>query len=210
MKASERLLFIIIIALMTGCGKKDKTSDIEAPNVGIHQAVLMGDIEAVQQHIDAGTDLNEDEWTYGSSPLITAAVFGELEIAKILINAGADLNFKNDEGSTPLITAAAFDHTDLAKLLIDSGANIDLTNNEGSTALMLAVLYSNIDIVKSLLDKGANREITNKFGRSALTIVESPFEETEEILSKLEKGLRIKLDREKIKKVRPLIAKMLK
>jgi hypothetical protein len=210
MKLSAMILLLAIISLGTGCTDKDKSEKVSAPNAGINQAIVMGDIETVQQHIEAGTDLNEDEWTHGSSPLITAAVFGELEITKMLINAGAELNFKNDEGSTPLITAAAFEHTDVAKLLIDSGANIDLTNNDGSTALMLAVLYSNIDLVKSLLDKGANREIINKFGRSALTIAQSPFAEIEEILSKLEEGLRITLDREKIKKDRPVIAKMLR
>jgi ankyrin repeat protein len=206
----KRSSFIILLVLLIGCEKKDNTKDVDPPNVGIHAAILMGDIEAVQQHIDAGTDINEDEWTHGSSPLITAAALGETEIAKLLINEGADINFRNDEGSTPLIAAAAFNHTDIAQLLIISGAKVDMANNDGSTALIIASLFSNINLVKSLLDNGANKYIENKFGRSAVSIAESPFEESIEILKKIEEGFPIKVDYEKIKQNRPIIAEMLK
>ena len=114
MKVLKLLLLLTGISLVISCGNKDKTEKVSTPNIWIHQAIIMGDIEIVQQHIDAGTDVDEDEWTYGSSPLISAAAFGEFEIAELLINAGANLNFQNDEGSTPLITAAAFNHPDIA------------------------------------------------------------------------------------------------
>lgn len=88
MKKVTMFLIIITFLIITGCADKDKSKEVETPNVGIHQATLMGDTEAVQQHIEAGTDINEDEWTHGSSPLITAAAFGEIEVAKLLIDAG--------------------------------------------------------------------------------------------------------------------------
>ena len=210
MRVLSWFLLLSIISLITGCRDKDRAEEVKTPNVGIHSAILMGDIEAVQQHIDAGTDINEDEWTHGSSPLITAAALGETEIAELLINNGADINFRNDEGSTPLIAAAAFSHTDIAQLLIVSSADVDMVNNDGSTALIIASLFSNINLVKSLLDNGANKYIENKFGRSAISIAESPFEESIEILKKLEEGFPIKLDYEKIKQNRPIIAEMLK
>jgi ankyrin repeat protein len=205
-------LFLLIITLFTfiGCGDKDKSKRAEAPNVGIHQAIIMGDTEAVQQHIEAGSDLDEDEWTHGSSPLITASAFGEIESVKLLIGGGADINFQNDEGSTPLITAIAFQNSDIAQLFIDSGANVDIINNDGSTALILASLYGYVDIVKSLLDKGADKDIKNIYGRSAVIIAETPFEELKELYSALEEGLKIEFDYERIKNARPVIAEMLK
>ena len=48
--------------MIIGCGDKDKSNEVEAPNVGLHQAIIMGDTEAVQQHIDAGS--NTDEGLY--------------------------------------------------------------------------------------------------------------------------------------------------
>ena len=79
---------------------------VKAPNMDIHAATLLGDLEAIEQHIQAGSDLNEKEPAVGSTPLISAAVFGKTEIARALIEAGADVNLKNNEGSTALHTAA--------------------------------------------------------------------------------------------------------
>lgn len=51
---------LIIIVVLIVCGKKDKPESVEAPNVGIHRAILMGDNEALQLHINADTDVNEN------------------------------------------------------------------------------------------------------------------------------------------------------
>ena len=210
MKVFKRFVLVIIIFLMTFCVEKNNKKDFDTPNVGIHQAIVVGDIEAVQQHIKAGTDINEDEWTHGSSPLITASAFGEIGIADLLIKNGADLDFQNDEGSTALITATAFNKPKAAQLLVKSGSNVDIVNNDGSTALIVSVLLGNIDIVKSLLDKGADKQIKNNYGRSAISIAESSFENVKEILLKLEERLQIKFDYERIKTNRPVIAEMMK
>ena len=78
------------------------------PKVDLHTAVITGNIEAIKQHIAAGSNLNEKEPIGGSSPLISACLFGKTDIAKVLIDAGADANFQNNDGSTPLHTAAFF------------------------------------------------------------------------------------------------------
>jgi len=105
------------------------------PDVGIHTAVIQGNLEAIRQHIQAGSDLDQAEPAGGSSPLITAAVFGKTEIALALIEAGADVNFKNHEGSTPLHSAAFFCRTEIVKALLANGASKNIRNNAGSTAL---------------------------------------------------------------------------
>jgi ankyrin repeat protein len=53
----------------------------------------------------------------------------------LLIEAGADLNFKNDEGSTPLITAAFLCRTEIVEMLLAKGADKSIRNKAGSTAL---------------------------------------------------------------------------
>lgn len=93
---------IALVLVMFGCGQQGSS----APDVDLHMAALTGNLEAIQQHIQAGSDLNLREPTRGSTPLITAIVFDKPEVAKALIDAGADINLQNNEGSTPLITAA--------------------------------------------------------------------------------------------------------
>jgi len=110
-------------------------AEVTTPKVGLHMAVIDENLEAVKQHIKVGTDLDIREPSGGSSPLITAAVFGKTESALLLIEAGADVNFRNKEGSTPLHTAAFFCHTEIVEALLDNGADASLKNQAGSTAL---------------------------------------------------------------------------
>ena len=104
------------------------------PVIGLHEAVIRGNLEAIRQHIEVGSDLNEKELSGGSSPLITAITFGKTDIAMALIEAGADVNYKNKEGSTPLHTAAFFCRTEIVEVLLDKGADKNLKNNTGATA----------------------------------------------------------------------------
>ena len=61
-----------------------------------------GDIEAVKQHLAAGTDVNAKHWAFGGTPLHQAVIGDHKEIAELLIANGADLNATNNDGDTPL------------------------------------------------------------------------------------------------------------
>ena len=104
------------------------------PKIDLHTAVVTNHLEAVKQHIAAGSDLNVKDPIGGSSPLISASLFGKTEIAKALIDAGADINFKNNDGSTPLHVAAFFCHPEIVQMLLDKYADKTIKNNYGSTA----------------------------------------------------------------------------
>jgi ankyrin repeat protein len=128
-------LFIISCSSKENAAQKEEASasEVKAPEVDIHTAVVTDNMEAVKQHIAAGTDLNEKDPFGGSSPLISAAVFGKTDMAKVLIDAGADLNFQNKDGSTALHTSAFFCRPEIVKLLLDKGADKTLKNNFGAT-----------------------------------------------------------------------------
>jgi hypothetical protein len=106
----------------------------QPPGVNIHTAALMGDLNAVHQHIAAGTKLNEKD-AYGSTPLIIATTFGKTDIARALIEGGADLNLTNHDGSTALHVSAFLCRSDIVKILLEHGADKGLKNRFGSTAL---------------------------------------------------------------------------
>ncbi len=131
-------------------------STVKTPSIDIHAAVVSNNVEALKQHIAAGTNLNEKDPFGGSSPLISAALFGKTEMAKILMEAGADINFQNNDGSTALHTASFFCRPEIVKMLLDKKANKAIKNKYGSTAYEsvagpFADLKSTYDIMGQML-----------------------------------------------------------
>jgi uncharacterized protein len=128
-----------IVLMLTACGGKDgapgdSKQEVKAPEVDFHAAVLTDNMDAVKQHIAAGSDINIKDPFGGSSPLISAAVFGKTEMAKVLIDAGADINFQNNDGSTALHSAAFFCRPEIVKLLLEKNADKTIKSKYGATA----------------------------------------------------------------------------
>lgn len=88
----------------------------------LQKAVHKGDVNKVQDLLDKGADINE--WNFGTA-LIYAASENRLEIAKLLIDKGADMNALGKNGWTALGCAAAEGYGDMVDLLIGKGADID-------------------------------------------------------------------------------------
>ncbi|MBN8576209.1 MAG: ankyrin repeat domain-containing protein [Cyclobacteriaceae bacterium] len=175
-------LLLVIIFIVAACTAKEtaKTGSVIAPDVDLHTAVITENMEAVKQHIAAGSDLNVRDPFGGSSPLISAAVFGKTEIANVLINAGVDLNFQNTDGSTALHTAAFFCRPEIVKLLLEKNVDKTIKNKYGATA------YDNVALPFAQM-KDAYDMMGNVLGPMGL-----------------------KLDYAYIEKTRPEIAEMLK
>jgi hypothetical protein len=133
---------------ITGCGSQDESAEqsaeakpkVTAPSIDLHAAVVLDDLEAVLQHIEAGSDLNVLEPSRSSTPLITAAAVGKTEAARILIKGGADINYQNDDGSSALHTAAFFCNEDVVDILLANGADKTLKNVTGQTAYDIVTL----------------------------------------------------------------------
>ena len=102
-------------------------------------AALQGNLEAVEQHIAAGSDVDKKD-AFGSTPLLLAVTFGKTDIARALIEAGADLGITDTYGSTPLHLAALFGRTEIVKILLDNGADTYLRNTNGSTPFDIAAI----------------------------------------------------------------------
>lgn len=102
--------------------------------VGLHVAALTGNVEAVRQHIAAGSDLDEKD-AYGSTPLIIAATFGRTEVARALLEGGADPDLTNNDDGTALHAAAFLGRVEIVEALLEAGANKYLRDGAGNTAL---------------------------------------------------------------------------
>jgi ankyrin repeat protein len=129
-----RITFLSLAILLSSCKEnkvsaQDKTkTEAKTPKIDIHTAVTNNDIETIKQHIVAKSNINEKDPFGGSSPLISASLFGKTEIVKLLVDAGADLNIQNNEGSTALITAAFFCRPQIVELLFVQFHNVIVFN----------------------------------------------------------------------------------
>lgn len=71
-----------------------------------------------------------------ASPLHIAASRGNIQVARLLIGAGATLNITNAEFNTPLLLAARHNHRPMVELLLDSGANVNAVDTWLRTPIM--------------------------------------------------------------------------
>ena len=113
---------------------------------------------------DAKTDIEKLD-PAGENAMMLAALNGDTDLVKALIDKGAEVNKK---GWAPLHYAAANGHDDIVKLLLDSSAYIDAGSPNGTTPLMMAARGNHISTVKVLLDAGADSRIKNQLGLTAL------------------------------------------
>ena len=103
----------------------------------------------------------------GYSPLILACYRGNTEVAKFLINNGADLNYNTSMG-TPLMAAVVKNNTEIVNLLVNKNVNVEQKDANGTTALIYASMFKNYEIAKMLIKAKANYETKDNRGNSAL------------------------------------------
>ena len=112
------------------------------------------------------TNLNAQN-QLGETPLMLAAINNQLELAKVLIDRGADIN---KAGWTPLHYAATRGHREMMRLLLDNDAYIDSESANGTTPLMMAAYSAPPLAVKLLLEEGADPTLINHGNASALDL----------------------------------------
>ncbi len=84
------------------------------------------------------------------------------EVVKMLVEAGANINLKGQDGYTALMCAAMAGYTDSTQALIEAGADLDAIDDEGNTAMMLAQASRHPKIVRLLKQAGASEEGMNE------------------------------------------------
>jgi ankyrin repeat protein len=134
----------------------------------IARAAEANNVAKVRELISSGNSVNEVEEDSQRTGLHIAAINGNLQIAAILIKAGARIDARDNLGDTPLLYAAEHGHLEMAKLLIDVGAQVDAENKNGMTALMAAAKGGDVEMVRTLLARGANPNKSDYTGRDSL------------------------------------------
>jgi uncharacterized protein len=170
----------------------------EALQEAIFIAAREDDLEAMQQYIAAGADINAGD-EFGATPLSIAAYRGQTEIVRLLLEAGAtfeigvfhaaisesndnteivqvfidhgvEIDKKADTGNghTALMFAAEFGHIEVGKLLLANGADINAVDNLNDPALNVAAFHGQLEFAKMLVEMGAELNVNGYGGRTAL------------------------------------------
>lgn len=96
-----------------------------------------------------------------------------LELLRLLLAAGADVNHADADGCTPLYRACTAFNTDGARLLVEGGADVNAATREGETPLMNAALGNHAEMVKILLQAGAEVNAVDAQGCTAQDAAEA-------------------------------------
>ena len=99
----------------------------------IWSAAKNGDLAAIERHLQDGADIDGINPAFGQTPLVRAALVGQLEAVDWLLQNGAAVNGRTKDGGTPLHAAAFLGRVEVAKLLLQHGADTEAKNNNGVT-----------------------------------------------------------------------------
>jgi ankyrin repeat protein len=102
-----------------------------------------------------------------------AALDGNTEKVRELIQQGVDINQRDDDGRTALMFAVINSHYETMRVLLEHGADVNAKSNKGGTALMGAASDGDLRMVQALLDGGADVHARlRETNESAVTLAE--------------------------------------
>lgn len=123
----------------------------------LHLGAEGDEIEIVRMLIEAGANLHATEGVEGGTPLhrvVSNQAQGNVEIAKLLISYGADVNFQNADQSAPLHWACGNNKLTLVKILVEAGADVNIRGVQGTTPLVWALKREHPKVAKYIAKMG--------------------------------------------------------
>jgi ankyrin repeat protein len=127
---------------------------IAAGDLRLIDAARSRDVAAVRRLLKQKPDVQARQGD-GATALHWAAHWDDVEIASLLIAAGANVNAANDLGVTPLLVACSNGGATMVERLLRAGADPNAVSMSGETPLMLAARTGSTDAVRALLERGA-------------------------------------------------------
>jgi ankyrin repeat protein len=138
----------------------------------------VGNTSMVALFIKMGANVNKTNYL-GRSALMVAALGDHIDIVKMLVAAGADVNARNkvaepELGRTPLIYAVSGGDIEIVKYLVAHGADVNGKDDDQSTPITYAAYDGDLEIVKFLVQSGADVSAKDKLGYTALDYSNMP------------------------------------
>lgn len=158
-----RLMSVLCGALLLG------TSVLAAASSDVADAAMRKSRDTVRSLVQKNADVNAPQ-ADGTTALHWAARWDDLEMAQMLLRAGAKPGMANRDGATPMFLASQNGSAPMVTLLVKAGADPNApVLSHGETALMMAARTGKIETVRALVDLGAQLNTTESLrGTSAL------------------------------------------
>jgi ankyrin repeat protein/mono/diheme cytochrome c family protein len=175
----------------------DAAGDVVTPAdpraVRLMDALRHGDAAALQRLLREDRGAVNLKGTGGSTPLMYAAIYGDADTIRLLLEAGADPNIRNDAGATALLWAV--DDLEKTRLLLKAGADANARSSDGRTPLLAATgRVGSVEVVKFLLDHEGNPSATAHSYRGPTTPLRQAADLGDAVVVKMlvERGAEVK------------------
>ncbi|CAN7223208.1 ankyrin repeat domain-containing protein [Knoellia sp. LjRoot47] len=119
--------------------------------------VLVGIGAACSRGQDAGM-------TNPGTDLLAAAERGDDDAVSAALDAGADLEVRDEQGRTPLLLAATFDHVEVARTLVAAGASPDALDDRHDTPWLVTGVTGSVAMLEALLPAKPDLTLRNRYG----------------------------------------------
>ncbi|MEN8227511.1 MAG: ankyrin repeat domain-containing protein [Bacteroidota bacterium] len=149
----------MVLLLLNSCNQSSASKDGE-PSSEV-EASLPGETATGSDTVSVPGETISENVPVSEEEMRQAALDGDVEKVRKLLDAGTNLNSPDQEGHTALMYAAFNGHTDIVLLLLNEGAVVDRRDLMGRTALLYASTGPFPETVKLLLEKGAEPNIVD-------------------------------------------------
>lgn len=166
---------VVRLLLAQGADIGATSANPDYGSTAVAQALDRHHTETAKVLLESGADANST-YSQGSQRTLLHAVVRQYswdsrksEI-ELLLEKGADLEAKDDDGQTPLVVAVQKELVETVNFFIEEGADIEAKDSHGLTPLMVAVQKSKLDTVNLLLDEEADLAAKDDLGRTPLIV----------------------------------------
>jgi len=121
----------------------------------LHVAARTDDLELLIQLLGREPEKLEIANLSRQTPLHIAARWDSQDVARYLVEIGADIHARDVYGNTPLHQAAIAGANEIPRILIQAGAALDIRRRDGRTPLDIAISYNKKPLAQFLIDRGA-------------------------------------------------------
>ena len=130
------------------------------------QSIRANDIITVRRLLDQSPEQVKESNEYGTTPLHEAAEKGNMEIVKLILDCGAEVDAKDKYLHTPLFKAVWFRHLEVVALLLKNGADIQIRDQNEHSLLHWVAFNGDQSMANLLVQYGIEIEVGNKEGKT--------------------------------------------
>jgi len=155
-------------------GQYNKDSDERPPKLmaaPLHYATSCGMHDVARFLIvEHSQDVNAQVTFWKDTPLHVASSGSYMEVVRVLLEFGADLEVKDLDGRTPLLRMSGRGDMELTRILLEHGADTEARDKHGHTPLLQTSERGHVDLARVLLEHGADTEARDDGGHSPLHV----------------------------------------